>query len=125
MINKMQKEYLEKRLNSIVNSKMNEWDEKHPEPADIKNRDAVFYLLNNKKIKLKKRINSYDSWYDIRTYFDFDEYCKKYCKREEWQKERNKFYDELKDKAVCIMDKVIFEGLDLQDALKEIETLNV
>lgn len=125
MINKVQKDYLEKRLTSIVNSKMDDWDEKHPEPADIKNRDAVYDLLTNKKIKLKKKINSYDSWYDIRTYFDFDEYCKKHCKREEWQKERNKFYGEIKDKAVCIMDKVIFEGLDLQDALKEIETLNV
>lgn len=125
MINKMQKEYLEKRLGSIASSKMAEWDEKHPEPEDIYNRDAVFDLLTNKKIKLKKKADNYYSWYDVRNYFDFDEYCKKYVKKDAWKKERDKFYDGLKDKAVCIMDKVIFEGLDLQDALKEIETLNV
>lgn len=125
MINKMQKEYLEKRLNSIVNSKMDEWDGKHPEPEDLRRRDAVYELLKEKKIKLKTKINSYDSWDDFRTYFDFNEYCKKHDKREDWNKKRNEFYAGLKDKAVCIMDKVIFEGLNLQDALKEIETLNV
>lgn len=124
MITKLQKEYLEKRLNNIVNKKLNEWKEKNPEPDDFRNKDFIFGLLKSGKAKLRKNTENSYSWYDVKAYFDLDDIeNKSYQEKKEWQEKRDAVWDKMKDKANILMDKVIFEGLDLQGALEEIESM--
>lgn len=124
MITKLQKEYLEKRLTAIANKKMDEWNAKNPSPEDPRDGVVIFELISKKKIKPRENIKSTYSWYDFRNYFDFDkiedEYHKEYRK---WSKKKDEAWDKMKEKANLLMDKVIFEGLDLQGALEEIENM--
>ena len=121
----IQKEYLEKRLNTIANKKLEEWKEKHPEPEDFRNRALIFDLIKSGKVKLRKSpTESSYSWYDIKAYFELDSLeSKSYQERQEWQEKRDAVWDKMKEKANILMDKVVFEGLDLQGALEEIENM--
>lgn len=125
MINKLQKEYLEKRLNTIANKKLDEWEEKHPESEDFTNRALIFDLIKSGKVKLRKSpLDSSYSWYDIKAYFELDALeNKSYKERQEWQEKKDDVWDKMKEKANVLMDKVVFEGLDLQGALEEIENM--
>lgn len=125
MITKLQKEYLEKRLNTIANKKLDEWKEKNPEPEDFKNKNLIFDLIKSGKVKLRKNLvdTSY-SWYDIKAYFELDAIeSKSYKERRKWMDERDAVWDKMRDKTNILMDKVVFEGLDLQGALEEIENM--
>ena len=119
MINKMQKEYLEKRLSTIRNEKINNYKEKNPTVCfgeilynEIKN-GGVF--LKNKN-ECERYFNYSDP--DISTFFDVSK------ARDIYNNQKTKDYEnKINNKCLQIMDKVMFEGLDLDSAIKEIENI--
>lgn len=127
MINKMQKDYLEKRLNEVVSKKMDE-KFKGREEKRIGYED-IYRLIEKRKLKMiplsegsVKAASYYRGYTELAYYFDLSviqdeisDYNKKLSE------EKSKFESKLRAIATKIMDKVMFEGLSLDAGLKEIE----
>lgn len=118
MINKMQKEYLEKRLSAIKNKKINE---KFPqEPKKLTCRD-YFELAKQNKLILKDypTSESYTSP-DLSDIFDLKAMNKEYY---EYQDNKSKYENKLSETILKIMDKVMFEGLSIDEAMQSFENM--
>jgi predicted nucleic acid-binding protein len=116
MINKMQKEYLERRLMDIKTKQIKLFLEKNPTELSKK---QMFDILKNGEAVFKK-------WEDVKSCYslnvadvlDLSSYDKIF------KKNRDKLEDlenKLKYEALEIMDKVMFEGLSIEDAIKNFD----
>lgn len=118
-LTKLQLDYLKDKLKKIADDKM----QYIIEPEYIDNTKKI-KLIADKKVELKSlkaqlKLSTYSYWYDV---YDFTKYESNYNKEYEVY---NKKLQKISDCTTRILDKVILSGLDIEEALKELEALQV
>lgn len=117
-INKIQKEYLTKRVNEIINEKLLTFKK------DLKtqiSKEDIYTLISSKKFKMLPIENVKNSWNTHVT--DFIDISSLEKAIEKDVKKAKDYETLLKNKATLILDKAILGDVSLESALKELASL--
>lgn len=113
-ITKVQKDYLERRLNEIKRDKMDDYEAKHKKPEPI-TREQIYKGIKKGTIKLQslEYILSRPHFNIIHDWFDIED------KQSDWRKARNEYSNSLDKRITAIMDRVVLSSLDIEAAIEE------
>lgn len=113
-ITKVQKDYLERRLDEIKRDKMTAYIAKHKEPADISD-EQIYKGIKKGTIKLKPMLEvlSRCHFHSVYDWFDIED------PRDEWRKAKNEYSESLDKRITAIMDSVVLASLDIEAAIAE------
>lgn len=111
-ITKVQKDYLESRLNDIKRDKMKDYRAKHQEPEGL-SREQIYKGIKKGTIKLKPLAEALESGYaSIDRWFDVPD------TRKEWCKAKDEYEESLDKRITAIMDSVVLASLDIESAIE-------
>lgn len=113
-ITKVQKDYLERRLDEIKRDKMTAYVAKNKEPS-IMSDEQIYKGIKKGTIKLKSMPEVLSSRYchSIYDWFDIED------KRDEWRKAKEEYSESLDKRITTIMDSVVLASLDIEAAIAE------
>lgn len=112
-ITKVQKDYLERRLDDIKRDKMTAYTAKHKEPEPLTD-EQIYKGIKKGTIKLKPLADVLSSRFchSIYDWFDIGD------TRDEWREAKNEYSESLDKRITAIMDSVVLASLDIEAAIE-------
>lgn len=113
-ITKVQKDYLERRLDEIKRDKMTAYVAKHKEPSDL-TREQIYKGIKKGTIKLKpmSEVLSRCHYNGVYDWFDIED------TRAAWREAKLEYSESLDKRITAIMDSVVLASLDIESAIEE------